>query len=59
MKIESIEFLSNIDDILDENVDVAVKLEDGHTYVVVVATQKNLCKLMEGQKVIFYLQTTQ
>jgi hypothetical protein len=40
MKIESIKFLSDVDNIFDDNVDVFVKLENGHTYVVVVATQK-------------------
>ena len=40
MKIESIEFLSGVENIFDDNIDVAVKLENGHSYVVVVATQK-------------------
>lgn len=40
MKIESIKFLSNVENIFDDNVDVSVKLENGYTYLVVVATQK-------------------
>ena len=42
MKIESIEILCDMkdEDIFDTNVDVAVKLENGHSYIVVVATQK-------------------
>ena len=30
--------------------DVAVKLDDGHEYIVVVATQKNLLTLMDNEK---------
>lgn len=50
MKIESIKILSEIENIFDANVDVSVKLENGHTYVVVVATQKNLLTLMDYEK---------
>ena len=53
MKVESISFLStleDIDDIFDSNMDVAVKLDDGRTYVVVVGTPKNLLRLMENEK---------
>ena len=53
MKVESITFLSDLKDvknIFDDNVDVAVKLDDGHEYIVVVATQKNLLTLMNNEK---------
>ena len=53
MKVESITFLSDLEDvkdIFDDNVDVAVKLDDGHEYIVVVATQKNLLTLMNNEK---------
>ena len=53
MKIESITFFSdfrNGEDSFDDNMDVAVKLDDGHTYLVVVATQKNLLTLMDNEK---------
>ena len=53
MKVESITFLSDlkdVKDIFDDNVDVAVKLDDGHEYIVVVATQKNLLTLMNNEK---------
>ena len=53
MKVERIEFLSDlkdVKDIFDDNVDVAVKLDDGHEYIVVVATQKNLLTLMNNEK---------
>jgi hypothetical protein len=50
MNIESIEFLSEVEDIFDDNIDVAVKLEDGRTYILVVATQKNLLTLMDNEK---------
>ena len=39
MEIERITFLSDLEDIkdiFDDNMDVAVKLRDGHEYVVVV-----------------------
>lgn len=50
MKIESIKFLSDVENIFDDNVDVSVKLENGHTYIVVVATSKNLLTLMDNEK---------
>ena len=53
MKVESITFLSDlkdVKDIFDDNLDVAVKLDDGHEYIVVVATQKNLLTLMNNEK---------
>ena len=57
MKVESITFLSDLKDvrdIFDDNVDVAVKLDDGHEYIVVVATQKNLLTLMNNEKSDLY-----
>jgi hypothetical protein len=53
MEFESITFLSDlkdVEDIFDDNIDVAVKLDDGHEYIVVVATQKNLLTLMNNEK---------
>ena len=53
MKVESINFLSpieDIDDIFDDNMDVSVNLENGLNYVVVVGTPKNLLRLMENEK---------
>lgn len=53
MKVESITFLNDLKDvrdIFDDNVDVAVKLDDEHDYIVVVATQKNLLTLMNNEK---------
>jgi hypothetical protein len=53
MKIETITFftdLEDIEDIFDYNMDMAVQLEDGHKYIVVVATQKNLLTLMDNEK---------
>lgn len=50
MKIESIKFIYDVEDIFDDITDVAVKLEDGHTYVVVIATQKYLLTLMDDEK---------
>jgi hypothetical protein len=53
MKVDSITFLSNLKDIqniFDDNIDVSVELDNGHEYVVVVATQKNLLTLMNNEK---------
>ena len=53
MKVESITFLSDlkdVNDIFDDNLDVAVELDDGHEYVLVVATQRNLLSLMDNEK---------
>ena len=53
MKVENITFLTDLNDfkdIFDANLDVVVKLDDGHEYVVVVATQKNLMTLMNDEK---------
>ena len=39
MEIESITFLSDlkdVEDIFNDNIDVAVELDDGHKYIVVV-----------------------
>jgi hypothetical protein len=52
MQIENITFLGdleNVTDIFDYNMDIAVKLEDGHEYVVVVATQKNILSLINNE----------
>jgi len=42
--------IKDVEDIFDDNMDVAVKLDDGHEYIVVVATQKNLLTLMDNKK---------
>lgn len=53
MKVESITFLSDLNDvkdIFDDNIDVSVNLENGQNYVLVVGTPKNLVRLMENEK---------
>jgi len=53
MKVESITFLSDLKDVRDifnSDVDVAVKLDDKHEYIVVVETQKNLLTLIDNEK---------
>ncbi len=53
MKVKSITFLSDLDDIkdiFDYNLDLAVELDNGHDYIVVVATPKNLLTLMDNEK---------
>ena len=42
--------MKDVKDIFDDNVDVAVKLDDGHEYILVLATQKNLLTLMNNEK---------
>ena len=42
--------LKYVRDIFDDNVNVDVKLDDGHEDIVVVATQKNLLTLMDNEK---------
>lgn len=56
MRVESIDFLSpieDINDIFDYNMDVAVKLENDHSYVVVIGTPINLLTLMANEKSYF------
>ena len=58
MEVKKISFpspneLEKIEDIWDDNIDVFVELEYGHTYTVVVGTAKNLESLMEKKKVTF------
>lgn len=53
MKVESITFLSDlkyVKDIFNDNVDVAVKLDDRHEYIIVVVIKKNLLTLMNNEK---------
>ena len=53
MKVESITFLSDLEDvndIFDDNLDVCVSLDDGQEYTVVVGTPKNLLRLMNNEK---------
>jgi hypothetical protein len=50
MKVTSIKILGEVKDIFDTNQDVSVELENGHNYLVVVVTQKNLLTLMDYEK---------
>jgi hypothetical protein len=47
-------YLEDITDIEDGNIDVFVKLDDGYTYTVVVATTKNIEYLMEKEKMNYF-----
>ena len=51
-KLKSIDLLSDLKDldIFDSNIDLSVELDDGHNFIVVVATQKNLLTLMDMEK---------
>lgn len=50
MKVKSIKFLGEVEDIFDDNTDVSVTLENAYNYVVVVATHKNILTLMDQEK---------
>ena len=51
MAISKIEFVDEITDITNDNIDVLVENEDGYTYVVVVGTPQDLIeKLQEAPK---------
>ena len=47
------DFLDEIPEIEDANLDVLVELEDGYTYTVTVVTPKNLISLMDRRKANF------
>ena len=42
--------MEDVIDIFDDNLDVSVKLDDGHDYILVVATAKTLLTLMNNEK---------
>jgi hypothetical protein len=56
MAVQSIKILGDLEnfkDIEDGNVDVFVNLDDGHEYVLIVATQKNLLTIMNNNEMDF------
>lgn len=53
MRIKRIEFLHEITDIENENVDVGVEDENGNSYVIVVSTPGDLLNEMEQEKTNF------
>jgi len=56
MLIKNISFITpftDIEDIYDDNIDVSVELDDGHTYVVTIGTPKNLLTIMNQNKMDF------
>lgn len=50
MLVKEIIFPTSLQDIEDDNIDVFVRLGDGLTYVVVVATHRNIITLMNKQE---------
>jgi predicted nucleotidyltransferase len=57
MLIKSISFptyLEDITNIENSNIDVFVELEDAYTYIVVVATAKNIESLMDKEKINYF-----
>ena len=53
MKIKRIEFMGEIRDIHNDNVDVLVETEDGYNYIIVVVTLQDLLEEMNQEKVNF------
>ena len=57
MVVKSISFVTEWEDnpgIEHQNIDVFIELEDGYTYVLVVATPKNIKYLMEKDKINYF-----
>ena len=53
MKIKRIEFMEEIRDENNDNVDVCVENEDGYNYIVTVGTPQNLLEEMNQEKTNF------
>ena len=50
MKIKRIEFMENIRDIDNDNIDVLVESEDGYEYIISVATPQDFIEEMKQEK---------
>lgn len=53
MKIKRIEFMEEIRDVDNDNIDVLVENEDGYTYIIVVGTPQDLLEEMNQEKTNF------
>ena len=54
MKIKRIEFMEEITDLYNDNIDVLVENEDGYNYIVGVGTPQNLTEEMNQEKANFF-----
>jgi hypothetical protein len=50
MKIKRIEFMEDITDVDNDNIDVLVENEDGYKYIIVVGTPQDLLEEMNQEK---------
>ena len=50
MKIKRIEFMEEIRDVDNDNIDVLVESEDGYKYIIVVGTPQDLLEEMKQEK---------
>ena len=50
MKIKRIEFMEEITDVHNDNIDVLVEKEDGYKYIVTVGTPQDLLEKMNQEK---------
>nr|YP_010472267.1 hypothetical protein NDC64_pgp076 [Navicula tsukamotoi]UVG41732.1 hypothetical protein [Navicula tsukamotoi]UVG41876.1 hypothetical protein [Navicula tsukamotoi] len=53
MQIKKIEFLDEVDDVNNDNIDVGVVFEDNHSYTILVRTPQNLLQEMKEEKTNF------
>jgi division protein CdvB (Snf7/Vps24/ESCRT-III family) len=53
MKIKRIEFMEEITDVYNDNIDVLVENEDGYNYIISVGTPQNLLEEMNQEKANF------
>ena len=53
MKIKRIEFMEDVRDVSNDNIDVLVEKEDGFSYIVTVGTPQDLLEEMSQEKTNF------
>lgn len=52
MKVKEIRFIDKIKDIYNDNVDVAIEMEDGYTYILTAATPQDLLEAVKHENYI-------
>ena len=53
MQIKKIQFLDEVEDVNNDNIDVGVVFEDNHSYTILVRTPQNLLQEMKEEKTNF------
>lgn len=53
MKIKEIQFIDEVKDVDNDNIDVGVVFKDNHAYTIIVRTPQNLLQEMEKEKTNF------